>query len=321
MSALPRPDLPPGSHRDLVAALHDLHHRDGWRSLRALARETGVSHTTVSKAFSSTTLPSWGTLELLVEAMGGDTARLPRRRGSPPPRPPTGNAQPGRRGSPADARARRRTTPPRGRPRPAPGHRRGRDGEDHLARSGVRRGDRDLRRRRPVPAAVGRGPTPPRRRGADARSHDAEDGQLVQGGAGQRCPAYVRRGVDPPCSPSWSTDAPPTGTGRPVAAPAPVRRCRRAVLGRLADRRPFALALEDLHWADDLDPRPPRARPRRAGTRSPSSAPGAPRTTRPRPRASDWFARVRRSAMPSVLPARPSHPGRDRRAAPAPDPA
>jgi tetratricopeptide (TPR) repeat protein len=71
MSALPRPDLPPGPHRDLVTELHDLHHRAGWPSLRTLAREAGVSHTTVSKAFSSTSLPSWGTVELLVEAMGG----------------------------------------------------------------------------------------------------------------------------------------------------------------------------------------------------------------------------------------------------------
>ncbi|KRF36761.1 ATP-binding protein [Nocardioides sp. Soil805] len=74
MSALPRPDLPPGPHRDLVAALHDLHHRAGWPSLRTLARDAGVSHTTVSKAFSTPTIPSWGTLELLVEAMDGDTA-------------------------------------------------------------------------------------------------------------------------------------------------------------------------------------------------------------------------------------------------------
>jgi tetratricopeptide (TPR) repeat protein len=74
MGALPRPDLPPGPHRDLVDALHDLHHRAGWPSLRTLAKKTGVSHTTVSKAFSTPTLPSWGTLELLVEAMGGDTA-------------------------------------------------------------------------------------------------------------------------------------------------------------------------------------------------------------------------------------------------------
>jgi tetratricopeptide (TPR) repeat protein len=76
MSTLPRPDVPPGPHRDLVTALHELHHRAGWPSLRALARETGVSHTTVSKTFSQPALPSWGTLELLVEAMGGETTRF-----------------------------------------------------------------------------------------------------------------------------------------------------------------------------------------------------------------------------------------------------
>ena len=76
MSGLPRPDLPPGAHRDLVLALHDLHHHAGWPSLRRLARDTGVSHTTVSKAFSQPALPTWGTLELLVEAMGGDVAHF-----------------------------------------------------------------------------------------------------------------------------------------------------------------------------------------------------------------------------------------------------
>ncbi|HYH72685.1 MAG TPA: AAA family ATPase [Nocardioides sp.] len=74
MSALPRPDLPPGPHRELVVALHDLHHRAGWPSLRTLAREAGVSHTTVSKVFSSTALPAWGVLELVIEAMRGDVA-------------------------------------------------------------------------------------------------------------------------------------------------------------------------------------------------------------------------------------------------------
>ena len=73
MSALPRPEVPPGPHRDLVDTLHDLHHRAGWPSLRRLAIAAGCSHTTVSKAFSSTALPTWGTLELLVEAMDGDT--------------------------------------------------------------------------------------------------------------------------------------------------------------------------------------------------------------------------------------------------------
>lgn len=74
MSALPRADVAPGPHRDLVTALHDLHHQAGWPSLRTLARQTGVSHTTVSKVFSTPVLPSWGILELLVQAMAGDTA-------------------------------------------------------------------------------------------------------------------------------------------------------------------------------------------------------------------------------------------------------
>jgi hypothetical protein len=72
MSALPRPELPPGPQRDLVDALHDLHHRAGWPSLRTLAKAAGCSHTTVSTAFSSPRLPAWGLLELLVEAMDGD---------------------------------------------------------------------------------------------------------------------------------------------------------------------------------------------------------------------------------------------------------
>ena len=72
MSALPRPALA-GPARALNDALHDLHHRAGWPSLRTLARDAGVSHTTVSNTFSRATLPPWGTVELLVEAMGGDT--------------------------------------------------------------------------------------------------------------------------------------------------------------------------------------------------------------------------------------------------------
>ena len=72
MGALLRPDLPAGAGRLLNDALHDLHHRAGWPSLRTLARDVGVSHTTVSKVFSSPALPAWGTLEVLVEALGGD---------------------------------------------------------------------------------------------------------------------------------------------------------------------------------------------------------------------------------------------------------
>ncbi|WP_159083556.1 ATP-binding protein [Nocardioides terrigena] len=74
MGGLPRPDLPPGPQRELVDALHDLHLRAGWPSLRTLAREAGCSHTTVSHVFSSARLPAWGVLELVVEALGGDTS-------------------------------------------------------------------------------------------------------------------------------------------------------------------------------------------------------------------------------------------------------
>ena len=60
MSALPRPELPPGAAKELNDALHELHHRAGWPSLRTLARETGVSHTTVSKVLSSPSPPELG---------------------------------------------------------------------------------------------------------------------------------------------------------------------------------------------------------------------------------------------------------------------
>ena len=64
MARLPRPDVGPGPHADLVNALHELHHRSGWPSLRRLAVDAACSHTTVWKAFSSATLPAWGTVEL-----------------------------------------------------------------------------------------------------------------------------------------------------------------------------------------------------------------------------------------------------------------
>ena len=153
MSALPRPELPPGAAKALNDALHELHHRAGWPSLRTLARETGVSHTTVSKAFSQPTLPSWGTLQLLVEAMNGEAANFhdlwlaasaPISGGGPPPR------IAGRR-----AELRRRTTPPRDRDGAAPRHRRGRHRQDQAGHH-RRRVDRHVRRRRALPATVQR---------------------------------------------------------------------------------------------------------------------------------------------------------------------
>ena len=76
VGGLPRPEIPPGSQRELVDALHDLHHRAGWPSLRVLAREAGCSHTTVSRVFSSTRLPTWGVLEVVVEALDGDVSEF-----------------------------------------------------------------------------------------------------------------------------------------------------------------------------------------------------------------------------------------------------
>ena len=60
MGALPRPDVAPGPHRDLVEALHALHHRAGWPSLRTIAKDVGCSHTTVSAAFTGPKVPRWG---------------------------------------------------------------------------------------------------------------------------------------------------------------------------------------------------------------------------------------------------------------------
>src|SRR5262245_31641372 len=76
MVQLSRPDLPCGAHRALVDALHDLHHDAGWPSLRRLAQQAGCSPTTVSAAFTSPRVPSWGLLELLVEEMGGDVGEF-----------------------------------------------------------------------------------------------------------------------------------------------------------------------------------------------------------------------------------------------------
>jgi tetratricopeptide (TPR) repeat protein len=78
LGGLSRPEVPLGAQRDLVDALHALHHEAGWPSLRGLAREAGCSHTTVSTVFSSPRLPSWGVLELVVEAMGGNVEEFHR---------------------------------------------------------------------------------------------------------------------------------------------------------------------------------------------------------------------------------------------------
>ncbi|MFC4039311.1 ATP-binding protein [Dactylosporangium siamense] len=78
MAALPKPDVAEGPVRDLVDALHELHHRAGWPSLRRIAKEVGCSHTTVWAAFAEPKVPRWGLLELIVESLDGDTAAFHR---------------------------------------------------------------------------------------------------------------------------------------------------------------------------------------------------------------------------------------------------
>src|SRR3954451_22412820 len=74
MAALPKPVVPGGAVRELFDALHALHHRAGWPSLRDIAKDVGCSHTTVSAAFSEPKVPRWGLLELIVESLDGDPA-------------------------------------------------------------------------------------------------------------------------------------------------------------------------------------------------------------------------------------------------------
>jgi tetratricopeptide (TPR) repeat protein len=78
VGSLPGPDLPHGPVRELFEQLHELHHRAGWPSLREMAKEVGCSHTTISAAFSEPRVPRWGLLELIVETLGGETARFHR---------------------------------------------------------------------------------------------------------------------------------------------------------------------------------------------------------------------------------------------------
>jgi tetratricopeptide (TPR) repeat protein len=76
LGALPKPQVPDGPIRTLFEELHRLHHEAGWPSLRDIAREVGCSHTTISAAFSEPRVPRWGLLELIVEALGGDSDRF-----------------------------------------------------------------------------------------------------------------------------------------------------------------------------------------------------------------------------------------------------
>ncbi|MEU4746763.1 hypothetical protein AB0G02_40785, partial [Actinosynnema sp. NPDC023658] len=78
MGALPKPKTEGAGApvREFFEALHRLHHRAGWPSLRDMAGEVGCSHTTVSVAFAGPAVPRWGLVELIVETLHGDVAEF-----------------------------------------------------------------------------------------------------------------------------------------------------------------------------------------------------------------------------------------------------
>ena len=115
----------------------------------------------------------------------------------------------------------------------------------------------------------------------------------------QRCPAYVREALAT-VLPEWSTDD--------SAPEADDRWLRQRLFAGVAElcralstERPFALALEDLHWADDLTLDVVEHLVRHTG----ASVLGSWRTDDPDVSAGhrEWFSRVRRDAV--VLPLGP----------------
>jgi hypothetical protein len=292
VSALPRPDLPPGPHRDLVVELHELHHRAGWPSLRTLAARTGVSHTTVSKVFSAPALPTWGTLELLVEAMGGDTGEFHRlwlTATNPSDVGPT----------PAPRIAGRRTELDVVRRHLEEGA--GLllvTGEAGMGKTTVLEGawaqvqDSVLvacGRCLPLSSEVPLLPI------ADAlRQLGRADGGRAAADALRACPAYVRDALSA-LLPEWSTgDAgfpdPDDRWLRQRLFAAVAELCR-----ALSQEGAFALALEDLHWADDLTldlvEHLVRHGPVRVLGSWRTEDPEVPKEHR------EWFGRVRRDAV------------------------
>lgn len=292
MSALQRPDLPPGPRRELSDALHDLHHRAGWPSLRALARRTGVSHTTIAKAMSAPALPAWGTLELLVEALHGDTARFHELwLAASSPEPPAG------RRVPLTRIAGRRTEL-------AAVHRHLANGTGLLvvtgeagigkttllqAAGGSTEGFVALGRCLPSGAQLPLMPV------IDVLTaiHDVDDGRWIDAALAQLPPFAAR---------SLARLLPQIGRDLPAAENDEFARQRLftsvdKVLACLAALRPLALMIEDLHWAD---PATLLLLEHLLGREDPLAIVGAWRTEDDTiPQASlDWFARVER--LPTV---------------------
>jgi DNA-binding phage protein len=73
MPGLRRPPDTSGPAHDLQVALRRLYLVAGAPSVRDIAKKTGaLSRDTVHRVLTRPGLPRWGTLELIVEALGGD---------------------------------------------------------------------------------------------------------------------------------------------------------------------------------------------------------------------------------------------------------
>ncbi|HEY3016521.1 MAG TPA: AAA family ATPase, partial [Nocardioides sp.] len=239
-------------------ALHELHHRAGWPSLRTIARNLGCSPTTVSAVFSRPRLPAWGLLELVVEDLGGDCGEFHAlwvAAGSPD-RDDTGTqgATP-LAGRKDDVRAVRAHFD-RGDPGLLLVCGEAGIGKSRLVATVVSTAAPDL--------TVLRGSCAPLATAAPflpwvdvlRAAYAVDDGQWLKEALAAE-PAYVAGEIvlllpeldaGPPVPDSWREPEPPSAAGQ--LSPARLFAAVRTALTGLAALRPLTMVIEDLHWAD-----------------------------------------------------------------------
>jgi hypothetical protein len=79
VGAIKREPTPSGPITDLFDRLHEIHLEAGQPSVREIAVRIGrgaISSSTIHNMFRGPRVPKWGFLELVVEALHGDTAEF-----------------------------------------------------------------------------------------------------------------------------------------------------------------------------------------------------------------------------------------------------